>query len=859
MATFSDNFDRANSTSLGASWAEDSGDFQISTNRLIQVTTSGTYRKARHTGTFDTNNYWVEADITLQDASVGWAVFARGAVSATVTYYAYIFFGGDASYIVEITGGSETILATGGSASLTTYTNCRIEVNGSTITCTRNGAADVSTTDATLTSGAGGIATYGGSIGSSGYADNYEAQDLVSSQTITGALYTDADTFYAGTVTPGTATITGALYTDGDTFYGGTVSQAGGSQTITGTLFSDSDSFYSGSVNLTIVGRTLTPTGFALDFKGNGTGDIDRVKIPIDRTSNPNPVDVGSDFTVEAWIAPTADNDAAGITQGSGMLWVTGNIFIDRDTYGDGDYGDFGLSLANGRVAFGVGVGASAYTIVGTTDLRDGDWHHVAATRNATTGALVVYVDGVQDASGTGPTGDASYNDGRSTSYPNSDPYLVLGAEKHDLDPGSYPPYYGGMQLLRISNTIRYTGTFEPPRVLSDDANTAGLYLFDEGNSTTLGDSATLTGSPTDGTINVGGTPTGPEWIPSDLPYTWAGAGVFSVGSGQTITGALFTDDDTFYAGTVVPGEVTITGALFSDDDAFYAGTVVPGEVTITGALFSDDDAFYAGTVVPGEVTITGALFSDDDAFYAGTVVPGEVTITGALFSDDDAFYAGTVVPGEVTITGALFSDDDAFYGGTVTTATTITGALFSDDDTFYGGTVSVEGGPQYINGARFDDADSFYAGVVQPGEVTITGSPFTDSDSFYAGTFVPGAVTITGALYTDPDTFYAGAINTGGAPQTITGALYTDADSFYSGTIATAYTITGALYTDTDNFYGGTIQTGPVTITGALYTDADTFFAGYVVTIVIKSMAVVFSKRYTAETFAKRYEDFSF
>jgi hypothetical protein len=38
-------------------------------------------------------------------------------------------------------------------------------------------------------------------------------------------------------------------------------------------------------------------------------------------------------------------------------------------------------------------------------NINDGAWHHVAATRNNTSGAMQVYVDGVLRGSGTGPTG----------------------------------------------------------------------------------------------------------------------------------------------------------------------------------------------------------------------------------------------------------------------------------------------------------------------------------------------------------------------------------------------------------------------------------------------------------------------
>src|SRR3954469_135922 len=64
---------------------------------------------------------------------------------------------------------------------------------------------------------------------------------------------------------------------------------------------------------------------------------------------------------------------------------------------------DFGVSLVGSRVAFGVGNPDT--TIQSTSNVNDGAWHHVVATRNATSGAMVLYVDGAQQASATGPTG----------------------------------------------------------------------------------------------------------------------------------------------------------------------------------------------------------------------------------------------------------------------------------------------------------------------------------------------------------------------------------------------------------------------------------------------------------------------
>lgn len=183
MATYSDDFNRANSTTMGGSWAEDSGNWEVTTNGAEQGSAGGSYRKLRWAAAFDTGDYYSQADVTMRGGN-GMGVFVRGAESATVTYYGYVFFESDFSYIVEITAGGESILASGSAAggSGTTYTACRLTGEGSALTGTRNGVADISTTDSTLTGGHAGLMTYGSSGGTFAF-DNWIAADLAAAAT----------------------------------------------------------------------------------------------------------------------------------------------------------------------------------------------------------------------------------------------------------------------------------------------------------------------------------------------------------------------------------------------------------------------------------------------------------------------------------------------------------------------------------------------------------------------------------------------------------------------------------------------------------------------------------------------------
>ncbi|HWQ12123.1 MAG TPA: LamG-like jellyroll fold domain-containing protein, partial [Roseiflexaceae bacterium] len=246
--------------------------------------------------------------------------------------------------------------------------------------------------------------------------------------------------------------------------------------------------------------------GFALRFYGNGANDIDRVKVALGPS---RPVNVGAtDFTIEFYLRALPGENTSGECVAGEDTWINGNILLDRDIFGDGDYGDYGVSLYGGRIAFGVHNGTSGVSICGGANVANGDWHHVALTRRAADGRLSLYVDGHLDAQADGPDGDISYREGRTTQYPN-DAYLVIGAEKHDYDRAAYPSFSGWLDELRFSTTLRYTAPFSPPsQPFAGDSATAALYHFDEGAGDTVADSS----GPSDGVRRFGGSPAGPEW-----------------------------------------------------------------------------------------------------------------------------------------------------------------------------------------------------------------------------------------------------------------------------------------------------------------------------------------------------------
>jgi hypothetical protein len=277
----------------------------------------------------------------------------------------------------------------------------------------------------------------------------------------------------------------------------------------------------------------------SLRFFGGGVAapDGDRVKIRIDDPdllADPGPpVDVGAgDFTIEFWLrAFAAENGAAAIACGDNYDWIYGHIVLDRDRYAQPRA--FGFSIGGARIVFGLIVpGGSSRTWCSDSDVLDGAWHHVALERRRSDGFVWLYVDGALEDAADGPDGDVSYPDdgvpGNHCGGPctNSDPFVVLGAEKHDAG-AQYPSFSGWLDELRVSTALRYGGaSFTPPTApFAPDADTAALYHFDEGPlgpcSGIVLDASLASGGPSNGECRLGGMPQGPRYD-AETPFTSA-------------------------------------------------------------------------------------------------------------------------------------------------------------------------------------------------------------------------------------------------------------------------------------------------------------------------------------------------
>jgi fibronectin type 3 domain-containing protein len=113
------------------------------------------------------------------------------------------------------------------------------------------------------------------------------------------------------------------------------------------------------------------------------------------------PRSVQDDFTVAMWVKTT---DTAG---GAGAQWWSGKGLVDGEVGGGG--ADWGTAIVNGKFVLGIGSSGGDSTFASSVNINDGNWHHVAATRNNTSGAVAVYVDAILRGTGTGATGSRTF------------------------------------------------------------------------------------------------------------------------------------------------------------------------------------------------------------------------------------------------------------------------------------------------------------------------------------------------------------------------------------------------------------------------------------------------------------------
>ena len=67
--------------------------------------------------------------------------------------------------------------------------------------------------------------------------------------------------------------------------------------------------------------------------------------------------------------------------------------------------GDYGVSIG-GKIAFGIHNGTSGSGICSSASVTDGKWHHIAITRQFSSGKVVLFIDGKVDVISNMPIGN---------------------------------------------------------------------------------------------------------------------------------------------------------------------------------------------------------------------------------------------------------------------------------------------------------------------------------------------------------------------------------------------------------------------------------------------------------------------
>lgn len=172
-------------------------------------------------------------------------------------------------------------------------------------------------------------------------------------------------------------------------------------------LNSTQESGDSEEVSVSFPGAWYPFEGNVLDESGNGNNGVNyagsyvagKVGAQAIQFNGVNtyariPLSIGStNFTMAFWVRTTAS--------GAGPKWYSGKGLVDG--YVSASVNDFGTALVTNKFALGIGNPDTTFASVKT--INDGQWHHVAATWNAGSGAVQLYVDGLLDTSGLGPVG----------------------------------------------------------------------------------------------------------------------------------------------------------------------------------------------------------------------------------------------------------------------------------------------------------------------------------------------------------------------------------------------------------------------------------------------------------------------
>lgn len=362
-----------------------------------------------------------------------------------------------------------------------------------------------------------------------------------------------------------------------------------------------------------------TPTG-GITYTA---GRVDGLAATFDGTTGSVaiPASIETNFSVAFWMKTTAIG-------GTGQ-WYNGMGLVDGEV--PGVQNDFGVALVGTKIGFGVGNPDS--TLLSTSSVNDGNWHHVVATRNNISGALQIYLDGVLNASGTGVAGARS-----------ALVTMHLGSVS-----GTTGFYNGSLDEVRLYNTV--LGQTEISRLASVGTSAVANYKFD-GNAQDSSSHGNH-GNPVNVTYVPGKVGTSaaqfngtnsfvqiPASVDSDFTVAFWVKTTATAGTGQWWAGKSMVDAD-------VPGVANDWGiSLVGNKVGFGVGNAGDG-TTILSTTPVNDGAWHYVTAVRTNYSGAMRLYLDGILQATGTGstslrdAPQGVRVGSTLFGG--SYFAGAI------------------------------------------------------------------------------------------------------------------------------------------------------------------------------------------------------------------------